>query len=40
MNTVTMPAKSMGNALDCILAKENMFEADIIYTRLIWSLLL
>lgn len=32
-----MPAKSMGNALDCFLA-DGAGDVDMIYLRLIWSL--
>ncbi|CAK88462.1 unnamed protein product (macronuclear) [Paramecium tetraurelia] len=37
INTVSMPAKSMGNALDCFLV-DGAGDVDMIYLRLIWSL--
>jgi len=39
VNTVSMPAKTVGNSLDCFLV-ENTWGLDLIYFRLIWSLIM
>ncbi|CAD8202516.1 unnamed protein product [Paramecium octaurelia] len=39
VNTVSMPAKTIGNSLDCFLV-ENTWGIDLIYFRLIWSLIM
>lgn len=39
INTVSMPAKTVGNSLDCFLV-ENTWGIDLIYFRLIWSLIM
>ncbi|CAD8119529.1 unnamed protein product [Paramecium sonneborni] len=39
VNTVSMPAKTVGNALDCFL-EEDSWSIDLIYFRIIWSLIM
>ncbi|CAD8198753.1 unnamed protein product [Paramecium octaurelia] len=39
VNTVSMPAKTVGNALDCFLA-DDTWGIDLIYFRIIWSFIM
>ncbi|CAD8104832.1 unnamed protein product [Paramecium sonneborni] len=39
VNTVSMPAKTVGNSLDCFL-EEDSWGIDLIYFRIIWSLIM
>jgi len=39
VNTVSMPAKTVGNALDCFLADDS-WGIDLIYFRIIWSFIM